>query len=84
MNVAAADTKTVVERFERTDSMLVQIADAVRRRKRPTDDDNEPIATSTIGGVLISGYVRASLQKIQEIAGRITKGPVKAVPVMLD
>ena len=80
MGAAVSDNQNLNVRFDKTDSMLMHIAEAVRQRPKATQAE-KPATKGTGGGVLISGYVRASLEKVQAIAQTIPKGAVKASPI---
>ena len=80
MGAAASDNQKLNVRFDKTDSMLMHIAEAVRQRPKNTQAE-KPATKGTRGGVLISGYVRASLEKVQAIAQSVPKGIVKASPI---
>lgn len=81
MDVAIVDNQKVQARFDKTDSMLVQIAEAVRQRQKPVKAD-QPTATGAVRGVLISGYVRPALRRVEAITANIPKGVVVAKPIM--
>lgn len=82
IDAAAADNAKVQARFDTTDSMLSQIAEAVAQRQVDQDvKGNLTATTGTVKGVLISGYVRPALQKVESISSNIPKGAIRAVPI---
>lgn len=80
MDAAASDTQKVNERFDRTDSMLFQIAEAVVQRQKPTKDD-QLAGRGANRGVFVSGYVRPAVQKVRAIEAKTPTGVIRAVPI---
>ncbi|KAL8845781.1 MAG: hypothetical protein Q9221_009079 [Calogaya cf. arnoldii] len=60
-----------------------QIAEAVAQRHIDKSANGKPSgATGTAKGVLISGYVRPALQKVESISSNIPRGAIRAIPIM--
>ncbi|KAL8826328.1 MAG: hypothetical protein Q9170_007447 [Blastenia crenularia] len=81
MDAAASDSQKVFARFDQTHSMLIQIADAVGQRHKNVKTD-QTAAIGGVGGVLLSGYVKPALQRVESIAASIPKGVLQAQPIM--
>lgn len=83
IDVAVSDGAKVQARFNTTDSMLSQIVEAVTQKHTDKSIKGNPSASkSTANGVLIAGYVRPALQKVESITSGISKGAVRAKPIM--
>lgn len=82
IDAALADNAKVQARFDTTDLMLSQIAEAVAQRQVDQSIKGKPSAsTATVKGVLISGYVRPALQKVESISSNIPRGAIRAIPI---
>ena len=63
MGAAVFDNQELNSPFDKTDSVLMHIAEAVRQRPKTSQAENNA-TKSPVGAVLISGYVRVFLEKV--------------------
>lgn len=83
IDIAVSDIAKVQARFNTTDSMLSQIVEAVTQKHTDKSFEGNPSASkSTTNGVLIAGYVRPALLIVESITSGISKGAVRAKPIM--
>ena len=82
-HAAISDNTKVQARLDTIDLMLSQIVEAVGQRQvDKSSKGNPPTTVGTGKGVLISGYVRPALKKVQLISSSIPRGAVRAKPIM--
>ena len=80
INLADANTRSLVNRFDKTESMLLQITDAVQSSRGP-GDSNLKFEGGNVGGVLLSGLIKNTNKAVQSVLFAMPDGPVPAVSI---